>query len=206
MKKILLLLFVAFIAACNSTKKPVENTPKTPEKIEQKTNPKPQEIKRVKARKAIATKNDRGYLIGITDKNAFKDDAYKYWFEDRYSEYETNKELIAKIKPIINNFSIKGFMGTWCRDSRRELPRFYKLLEETGFNEEYFELIAVGRSKKTPDNLQEGLDIIRVPTFIFYKNGKEVGRFVEYPRESLEKDILKILTEQPYKHSYDRTK
>lgn len=204
MKKILLLLFVALIAACNSTKQPVENTPKTPEKIELKV--KPQEIKRVKARKAIATKNDRGYLIGITDKNAFKDEAYKYWFEDRYNEYETNKELIAKIKPIINNFSIKGFMGTWCGDSRRELPRFYKILEESGFNEEYFELITVGRSKKTPDNLQEGLDIIRVPTFIFYNNGKEVGRFVEYPRESLEKDILKILTEQPYKHSYDRTK
>ncbi len=206
MKNTLLLLFIALITACNSTKKPVENISKTPKKIEQKVKPKPQEIKRIKARKAIATKNDRGYLIGITDKNAFKDDAYKYWFEDRYSEYETNKELIAKIKPIINNFSIKGFMGTWCGDSRRELPRFYKILEETGFNEEYFELIAVGRSKKTPDNLQEGLDIIRVPTFIFYKNGKEIGRFVEYPRESLEKDILKILTEQPYKHSYDRSK
>jgi thiol-disulfide isomerase/thioredoxin len=97
-------------------------------------------------------------------------------------------------------------MGTWCGDSRRETPRFYKILEETNFDENYFELITVNRSKKTPDNLQEGFNIIRVPTFIFYKEGKEVGRYVEYPRETLEKDILKIVTGQAYKHSYDKSK
>ena len=97
-------------------------------------------------------------------------------------------------------------MGTWCGDSKRETPRFYKILEETNFDENYFELITVNRSKKTPDNLQEGFNIIRVPTFIFYKEGKEVGRYVEYPRETLEKDILKIVTGQAYKHSYDKSK
>ena len=61
-------------------------------------------------------------------------------------------------------------------------------------------------NKKTPDNLQLDLKIIRVPTFIFYKDEEEIGRYVEYPRESMEKDILKILTRQPYKHSYDKSK
>ncbi|MCB0473638.1 MAG: thioredoxin family protein, partial [Flavobacteriaceae bacterium] len=65
------------------------------------------------------------------------------------------------------------------------------------------ELITVDHSKKTPDNLQEGLNITNVPTFIFYKKGKEIGRFVEYPRETLEKDILAIISGQPYKHSYE---
>jgi thiol-disulfide isomerase/thioredoxin len=97
-------------------------------------------------------------------------------------------------------------MGTWCGDSRRETPRFYKVLEQTDFDLNNFELITVNKDKKTPDNLQEGLNIIRVPTFIFYKQGKEVGRYVEFPRETLEKDILKIVTGQPYKHSYDKTK
>ena len=64
----------------------------------------------------------------------------------------------------------------------------------------------MGRNKKTPDNLQEGFDLIRVPTFIFFKNGKEVGRFVERPRETLEKDMLKILKGEPYKHAYDNSK
>ena len=67
--------------------------------------------------------------------------------------------------------------------------------------------VFVNSGKRTPDNLQRGFEIIRVPTFIFYdKDGKEIGRYVEYARETLEKDILKILTGKEYKHSYDRTK
>ena len=97
-------------------------------------------------------------------------------------------------------------MGTWCGDSRRETPKFYKLLELAEFDLKNLEMITVNRAKRTPDNLQRGFDIIRVPTFIFYKNDKEIGRYVEYARESLEKDILKILTGKEYKHAYDHTK
>ena len=94
-------------------------------------------------------------------------------------------------------------MGTWCGDSKRETPHFYKILEQTDFNLNNLELITVDVSKKTPDNLQKGFDIKRVPTFIFYRDGKEIGRYVEYARESLEKDMLKIVSGEGYKHSYD---
>lgn len=198
MKNYIILFFSILILACNSSKTTVEK--KSEEKIQEV-----QKITRVKAKENNNTKNESGYLIGIVNKESFNDADYKPWFDSRYEEYSTNKELIEKLKPIINDFTIKGFMGTWCGDSKRETPRFYKILEETGFDQDYFELITVGRDKKTPDNLQEGLNIIRVPTFIFYKNGKEVGRYVEYPRETLEKDILKIVTGEPYKHSYDRS-
>ena len=204
MKNISILLFTILISACNANKSAVENKKEVKEEIE--VVEEVQEVVRKKATAANATKNDRGYLIGFANREAFNDASYKYWFDDRYSEYKTDQELIAKLKPIINNFTIKGFMGTWCGDSKRETPRFYKILDETGFDQDYFELVTVGRNKKTPDNLQEGFNIIRVPTFIFYKDGEEVGRFVEYPRETLEKDILKILTGTPYKHSYDRSK
>lgn len=183
--------------ACNSSKSSVENKKVVVDEVEV--------FEREKAAEVTAEKNDRGYLIGIANRESFTDDAYKSWFNSRYEEYKTDKEIIEQIKGEINNFTIKGFMGTWCGDSKREVPRFYKILDETGFNQEYFELITVGRNKKTPDNLQEGYDLLRVPTFIFYKNGKEVGRFVEYPRETIEKDILKIVSEKPYKHSYDKS-
>ncbi|MBU3010242.1 thioredoxin family protein [Polaribacter vadi] len=201
LKKIIFIFLTTIIFACNSSKSTVENKEtEVAEKIV-----KAKEYIKVKAKNANATKNDRGYLIGFADKNSFADASYKSWFNSRYSEYNTNKEIIEKLKPIINDFTIKGFMGTWCGDSKRETPRFYKILEETGFDLNYFELVTVGRNKKTPDNLQEGYNIIRVPTFIFYKEGKEVGRYVEYPRENLEKDILKIVTGAPYKHSYDKS-
>lgn len=154
--------------------------------------------------KVTAKKNEQGYLIGIANKASFNDPSFKYWFDDRYEEYETDKELIEKIKKKIKKFKIKGFMGTWCGDSRRETPRFYKILDEAGYNLKNFELITVDRSKGTPDSLEQGFNIIRVPTFIFYRKGKETGRFVEYPRESLEKDILKIISGETYKHSYEK--
>ena len=194
MKNILILFSTILFVACNSSKTSVEN-----KKAAIK------EIVREKAKEVNAKKNDRGYLIGIANKESFMDASYKSWFDSRYSEYNTDKEVIAKLKEQINNYTIKGFMGTWCGDSKRGVPRFYKILEETGFDQDYFELITVGRNKKTPDNLQEGFDLLRVPTFIFMKDGKEVGRFVERPRETMEKDILKIVSGEPYKHSYDKS-
>jgi len=35
--------------------------------------------------------------------------------------------------------------------------------------------------------------IEKIPTFIFIMNGKEIGRIIESPNESLEKDMLKII-------------
>ena len=42
-----------------------------------------------------------------------------------------------------------------------------------------------------------------VPTIIFYRDGLEIGRFVEFAQVSLEKDILAIVSGVGYKHSYE---
>ncbi|RPD91215.1 thioredoxin [Aureibaculum marinum] len=145
------------------------------------------------------------YLEGIITQSTFKQKPYANWFNRNYDSYKPDETIVKKIKKHLKGVTIKAFMGTWCADSRREVPHFFKLMNEAGLNENNLVMIAVDYRKKTTDNLQEGLNIIRVPTFIFYKKGKEIGRYVEYAKESLEKDILKILKEEPYKHSYDRS-
>lgn len=147
-----------------------------------------------------------GNFIGYAEKSDFlESQKHKGWFNQKYTSYKTDEAVIKKIKKNLKGITVVGFMGTWCGDSKRETPRFYKVMEEAGFKlGKNFKLVTVNRSKKTPENLEEGLNIVRVPTFIFYKNGKEIGRYVEYARETLEKDILKILKGEPYKHSYDR--
>jgi thiol-disulfide isomerase/thioredoxin len=198
MKNLILILSTVIFIACNSNKTAVENkTSEVTEEIE--------EVEKV-TREITAKKDERGYLIGVANKESFEDDAFRGWFESRYSEYNPDEEVIEKLTDALEGITIKGFMATWCGDSKRETPRFYKILDETGYDQNDFELITVNRSKKTPDNLQEGFNLLRVPTFIFYKDGEEIGRYVEYPRETLEKDILKIVTGQPYKHSYDKSK
>ncbi|WP_438989762.1 thioredoxin family protein [Polaribacter sp.] len=156
--------------------------------------------------KITATKNKSGDLVGFANKESFLQAPYNTWFTKNFDNYKPDEATISALKKELKDVKIKGFMGTWCGDSKRETPRFYKILELAGFNFKNLDLVTVNRSKKTPDNLQEGLNIKRVPTFIFYKEGKEIGRYVEYARKNLETDILKIVTEQPYKHSYDRSK
>jgi thiol-disulfide isomerase/thioredoxin len=153
-----------------------------------------------------AKKNKNGDLVGFANKESFNQAPYGTWFTQKFDAYKADEAIISSLKKALKNIKIKGFMGTWCGDSKRETPHFYKILEQADFNFKNLELVTVNRSKKTPDNLQEGLDIKRVPTFIFYRGEKEIGRYVEYARESLEKDILNIVTGQPYKHSYDSSK
>ena len=150
-----------------------------------------------------AVKDESGNLIGIANKESFLQEPYNAWFSPNYTTYETNKEVVEKLKPLLKEVTIKAFMGTWCGDSKEQTPVFYKILDEADFNYNHLEMITVNRGKSTPDNLQEGFNIERVPTFIIYKNDKEIGRFVEYPRESVEADLLKIVSGQPYKHSYE---
>ncbi len=146
--------------------------------------------------------DESGNLVGIAKKENFLKEPFNAWFTPNYDDYTCDKEVIAKLKKHINNVTIKSFIGTWCGDSQDQTPVFYKILDEADFDYNNLELITVNRSKTTSDNLQEGFKIERVPTFIFYKNGKEIGRFVEYPRETVETDILKIVSDEPYKHSY----
>ncbi|RBW55248.1 thioredoxin [Tenacibaculum sp. E3R01] len=156
--------------------------------------------------KKPATKDKDGNLIGIATRKDFQQEPYgSDWFNDFYSYYEIEKATAQKLEKNLNGIKIKAFMGTWCGDSKREIPNFYKLLDEAKFNYKKLEMITVNRQKKA-DGLEKGFNIIRVPTFIFYKNGKEIGRFVEHAHDgsTIEDDILKIISGQPYKHPYQK--
>lgn len=155
-----------------------------------------------KSQKPTAVKDTSGNLVGIAVKSSFLQAPYNNWFSENYEDYKVDKETVKKLKPLLKGVTIKAFMGTWCGDSKQETPVFYKILDDVSFNYNRLQMVAVNRQKKTPDNLQKGLHIKRVPTFIFYKKGKEIGRFVEYPVESMEKDFVKILSGQNYKHPY----
>ena len=148
------------------------------------------------------TPNDKDYTGPITQED-FRTGYTEDWFTKAYQAYEADEEILSKLKKPLKKHTIKVFMGTWCPDSRRETPKLLKLLDEIGFKEKNLEIYAMNRSKSTEENYEENLNVDYVPTFIFYnKKGEEVNRFVEFPLESLEKDILKIVTKQSYKNPY----
>lgn len=149
-----------------------------------------------------ATVNKNDNLVGIAVKSDFQKPPFLEWFTENYATYDLDIQTVNTLKPLLKDVEIKAVMATWCGDSRREVPHFYKLLDAVDYNYKNLQMICVNRDKETPNNEQVGLDIQRVPTFIFYKNGVEINRFVEYPVETLEKDFLKILKDTGYKHAY----
>lgn len=162
-------------------------------------------------------KTAEGDLIGQQPVKELLNAPYRDWFVRGYESYRPNAQSALKLRGLTNHISIAIFMGTWCEDSQDQVPKFYKVLHEIGFDEKNVKLIFVDRNKTTPQKLENGLNIANVPTFIFYKTTrsggkkgpggeekiKELNRIVESPRETLEQDILKILSGQAYKHIYE---
>ena len=137
--------------------------------------------------------SEKAMLIGYSTREAFNDTNFSDWWNEEYDIYEVDVETTEEIKPGFEDLEIKLVMGTWCSDSRREVPRFYKILDEMEYPSENISLINVNREKVGLADEVDGLEIHFVPTFIFYRNNEEIGRIVEMPYESLEKDMLEIV-------------
>jgi thiol-disulfide isomerase/thioredoxin len=134
------------------------------------------------------------WLLGYFNLNMLKQEPHSSWFYKGYDEYTPIPEEINKLKEIgFGDLSIKIVMGTWCPDSRRETPRFMKIMDLWGFPNEKITFIGVDMDKKAPVGDFENLDIQRVPTFIILKNNIEAGRIIEVPKTSLEQDLVNIL-------------
>lgn len=132
-------------------------------------------------------------LLGEVNREAFADTSYSWWFESVYDMYEPDSSLIPEIADEIGNTDIKIVMGTWCSDSRREVPRSFKILDEVHYPKDSVKIYTVDRGLHGYKGDVKPFDVERVPEFIFYRDGKEIGRIVESPKETLEKDMLKIL-------------
>ena len=150
--------------------------------------------------------DNKDMLLGKIDKSGLQSAPFNTWFNKNYDNYIVNKDLVKTFKKDLKNYTIKAFLGTWCGDSKKEVPRFYKVLEAANFPMKQLEVIALDRSndayKQGPNGEEKGLNIHRVPTFIFYKNGKEINRIVEHPKETFERDILAIVTTDNYRQNY----
>jgi len=136
-------------------------------------------------------------LLGKINKEGLSGENYTSWFTKNFDAYAPKQNNIDSLESKLSKYTITAFMGTWCGDSKRQVPIFYKVLNEANFPLERLTMVAVDRGRETykqsPGGEHEGLNIHRVPTFIIYKNGKEVNRIVEKPVTSMEEDLLQII-------------
>ncbi|MCC3861504.1 thioredoxin family protein [Pseudemcibacter aquimaris] len=147
---------------------------------------------------AVTANDENADLLGVIGPEQLQEAPYSEWYNKSAGEYEVDKASLADLDALMQGVEVKVVMGTWCHDSKREVPRFYKIINGHNAN---IEMIALDRNKQAPNGEIDGMGITNTPTFIFYKNGKELNRIVETPRESLEKDTIKILNGEAYRHS-----
>ena len=141
----------------------------------------------------IEEKSGKTMIVGLCDRTVFADTNFSWWYEPEYKNYEVNTAELDSIKEKLTDVKIKIIFGTWCSDSRREVPRFLKILDSLTFNPADLEMICVDRNKKAEGTGVDKLEIKLVPTFIILRGDKEIGRIVEEPKAALEEDLNKIL-------------
>lgn len=137
--------------------------------------------------------NGTPMLLGNINRAGLEKAPFGEWFKTGYQQYTTDAATLAPIKEELKKTEVLVFMGTWCGDSKREVPHFYKILDDVGYPEKQLQVVAVDRDKKQPEQAVQTWKIEYVPTIILLQNGKEIGRIVENPMETLEKDLAGML-------------
>ena len=148
-----------------------------------------------------AQENKTEMLLGVITKQDLQEKPFASWYNASSDGYNVDEASLKNLENLIKGVDVKIVMGTWCHDSKREVPRFYKILSSQGIAESQVEMIAVNTKKHAPNGETDNMAITNTPTFIFYKEGVELNRIVETPVEALEIDMMKILKGETYRHS-----
>ena len=154
----------------------------------------------------VTKKTPKPMLLGSCTRDSLLQEPYVEWFNKYHEPYTPNAEVIGKFDNVEADFEVTIFFGSWCGDSKRQVPRFLKVLDALEFPEDKLSLIGVTNvdslKKQSPDGEERQQEIYRVPVFIVKRNGVEVNRIVEIPVLSLERDLLKIVSGEQYTPNY----
>ena len=141
--------------------------------------------------------------FGEFSRNQLENSTHNSWFVENYNAHPLNETLVSQIDSLIDDIDIKIFMGTWCEDSQREVPGFFKIIDALKANDQVQPIVGLNEDKVSHNGSAKQAGITNVPTFVLSKDGQEINRIVEFPIISLEQDILDILQDKGYKHAYD---
>jgi hypothetical protein len=122
--------------------------------------------------------------------------------------YQPHENAVQLLRGYNEPATVLIFFGSWCSDSKREVPKFFTTLNLVNNKNFSAKLYGLDRTKKDATGFAEAFKIEKVPTFIFLKGardfaangpawngptGGELGRITEEPSSSLEQDWVKIL-------------
>jgi len=132
---------------------------------------------------------------GFMSKKDISSDTAFAWYAQNLNGFTPNADAVKRYAANKDSVNFIVFGGTWCGDTQSLLPKFFSTTYAAGIADNHITLIGVDRDKKTLYNLTEAFAVTNVPTFIVMKNGKEIGRVVEYGRTgSPDKEVAEIIS------------
>jgi hypothetical protein len=139
-------------------------------------------------------KSSTDILIGNCTREGLMGVEFGNSYNEEYPGYNPKEDIIMALKEKMMGIKCTIVLGTWCGDSKEQVPRFLKILDLIGYPNDELTLIGVDRNKEAPEmKIKDQYLIEKVPTFIIYREDSEIGRIIETPKESLEKDLLEIV-------------
>lgn len=140
-------------------------------------------------------RNDIEMLYGKIDREQLYFD-YPFW-KSEAEYYQPDSLVVAQLEMADGADEALIFLATWCGDSEVQVPAFLKVYDLAGLDKQMkIKMWAVDRNLELDNGLAQSYQLERVPTFIFLKDGKEIGRIVETPVNTMEADMLNILRKQ----------
>jgi hypothetical protein len=76
--------------------------------------------------KTAKDRSGNDMLIGCCTREALNREPYVEWFTKHYFDYKVDSTLVSDLKKHTERKQFLIFMGTWCGDSRREVPPTFK--------------------------------------------------------------------------------
>lgn len=139
--------------------------------------------------------NGNKVLKGFFTRQQLATDTAFAWFAQNQQGYVPDQLALQSLRANKDSVNIIAFGGTWCGDTKNILPKFLMLTDAAGVSQDRITLLGVDNNKKTVHHLTEAFGVTNVPTIIVMKNGREVGRVVEYGKTGMfDKDLGQILS------------
>ena len=122
--------------------------------------------------------------------------------------YQPQESALQLLRCYHEPVTVLIFFGSWCSDSKREVPHFLTTLQLADNKNISAHLFGLDRTKKDSTGWAEAFKIEKVPTFIFLRGehnftapgyiasehtAAELGRIVEAPAINLEQDWINAL-------------
>lgn len=136
-------------------------------------------------------------IVGVTSPEEIR--STHRIFDIYIDRYEPDSTALAYLSNYDDPIDIKILFGTWCHDSKREVPAFIKTMElanNSNFNVHY---IGVNREKTDGQGFSEIYNLQYTPTFVIFKGSYEIDRIIEETSDRIEIELVEILKSGAFK-------